>query len=430
VNPSDAGGDGSDTPADAAPPGQLSYMPMGCNYTVTTTPGTIHNMMGDDSTFGMNPTPNNVHVTWASDPSTTAAVLWATDIGTIATVVQYGTSMTSLTQVAHGHVSSGGASGSLLTEHEVHICGLTPGTTYYYQVGGMGHFSAVQQFHTAPAAGSTNDVNFVVAGDSRDSFTIWGNVERQIMTMPGFTQPDFQIFSGDAVLLGTDQGAWNQWMTAAQPMLAQIPFVFVHGNHDALAINYLLQIAQPQFGIAEQDEIYFSLNYGPIHLVVLNDSPASGIPGITGTEQTWLDHDLGAVDRNVTPWVIVAHHKPAFSSSNHAMDGDTLAIRAAWPPIYAAHGVDVVFNGHDHDFEVTHPLNGDGSISTGRGTVYVTAAGAGASLYSSATSTFTQYSESVVNFVGVHANRTTLQLTPYRLDGTRIMQGAVSLTRP
>jgi hypothetical protein len=295
----------------------------------------------------------------------------------------------------------------------------------------MGHFSATQSFRTAPAAGSTDAVNFVVAGDSRDSFTTWGMVEQQILTMTGMMQPDFQIFSGDAVALGTDQGAWNQWMTAAQPMLAVLPFVFVHGNHDALAVNYLMQIAQPQFGDPTRDELYFSLNYGPIHLVVLNDTPPNGdYAGIVaGSERTWLDHDLSTVDRTMTPWVIVSHHKPAFSSSTHAMDADTLQVRNAWPPVYAAHNVDVVFNGHDHDFEVTHPINATG-VPTAGGTVYVTAAGAGASLYPSMTSPFTQYSESVVNFVLVSATHTTLNLRPYRLDGSAITQGNVSLTRP
>ncbi|MEI8255576.1 MAG: hypothetical protein WCJ30_07880, partial [Deltaproteobacteria bacterium] len=112
-------------------------------------------------------------------------------------------------------------------------------------------------------------------------------------------------------------------------------------------------------------------------------------------------------------------------------DADTLQIRAAWPPVYEQHHVDMVFNGHDHDFEVTHPLRGDGTVApTGTpGTVYFTAAGAGAQLYPSGMSPFTAYSESVVNFVLLHATATTLEATPHRLDGSQIAGGHVLLTR-
>jgi hypothetical protein len=251
--------------------------------------------------------------------------------------------------------------------------------------------------------------------------------------MSGASTPDFLMFSGDAIPLGTDQNGWNQWFAASSNTMTQMPYVFAHGNHEALSLNYLVQIAQPQTGNAESDELYYSFEYGPMHIVVLNDSPAMGdIAGVVaGTERTWLMNDLAAVNRTRTPWVIAFHHKGAFSSSNHTMDADTVAIRAAWPPVYAQGHVDVVFTGHDHNFEVTQPLLGDGTVAPSGmpGTVYYTAAGAGADLYASGTSTWTRHSESVVNYLLVHVTEHSFQVTPYRLDGTVIDQGTLSLTR-
>jgi hypothetical protein len=429
--------DATDTlpPPDGSNPlAPLSYMPAGCSYTVTTTMGTANNRMGDATAFGPNPTPTHVHVTWANDPSTSIAVLWATDAATLATVVQYGTSMTSLTQSAMGHVTSVLGSVSTLHEHEVHICGLTPDTTYYYQVGGTGNFSPVQSFRTAPAPGGTGDVNFAVSGDSRDSTMILHQVQQQMLSIGGMQQPDFEVFTGDAVLFGTTQSLWDAWFDAAAPTLGVMPFVFAQGNHEALALNYFVQIAQPQTGMPNQDELYFSFNYGPLHIVVLNDTPAMGdIAGVVaGSELAWLQSDLAAVDRTRTPWVIATHHKAPFSGGPHANDPDVTAVRMAWAPAFAAGGVDVVLNGHDHEFTITHSLLGDGTVAPAgqRGTVYMTAGGAGAMLYSTSMQPVAQYTESTYNFALVHATRTTLQLSPYRNDGTAITTGQVMLTRP
>ena len=53
--------------------------------------------------------------------------------------------------------------------HQVDVCGLTPGTTYYYQVGGGAAggeiWSATQSFTTVPAAGDPITVG--VYGDAR-----------------------------------------------------------------------------------------------------------------------------------------------------------------------------------------------------------------------------------------------------------------------
>ena len=106
-------------------------------------------------------------------------------------------------------------------------------------------------------------------------------------------------------------------------------------------------------------------------------------------------------------------------------------MRAAWPPVFSQYHVDMVFNGHDHNFEVTHPLAGDGTVATDptMGTTYYTAAGGGAMLYASATSAWTLHSESVMNFLLVHATEHTLEVTPYRLDGTIITAGHITLSR-
>jgi hypothetical protein len=435
VAPADHGAVVTDAGVAADQPGTPEtgpYTPMGCAHRVAPLMGTHDNFLGDTTTFGASPAPRAVHVGWPADPGTVAAFVWQTDGATRATVVQYGTDPAALAQTAVGSVSTGGSGANEVTIHEAHVCGLTPDTTYHYRVGGEGHWSAVQRFKTAPAPGRTDyDVNFVASGDSRDNTTIWAQVQTRVLA--GMQPPDFQLFSGDAVLLGTQQGAWRQWFEGAQPTMAVMPFVMAHGNHDVLAVNYLMQFAQPQADSVDQSELYFAFDYGPIHFVLLNDSPRDLAGSIAGTQLNWLRADLGRARANRVrvPWIIVLHHKPAFASSQHANESDTALVRNTWPPVFDEFGVDLVLNGHEHDFELSKEVDGRGQeVSGRRGTRYVVAAGAGAQLYTlaGAARPWSAYFESVVNFLRVHATMTRLEVTPYRLDGTIIDQGHLTFT--
>ncbi len=422
---------GADVPAMA-----FTYTPEGCAHQVSAPLATTDHYRDDRTTFGAMPEPRSVHVSWPADPATVAAFVWVTDVGTRATVVQYGTNPAALDRTATGSVNTGGAVGSKVTAHEVHVCGLSPDTTYHYRVGGEGHWSAVQHFKTAPAPGRTDyDVNFVVTGDSRDDANLWRQVQERVVG--GMSPPDFELFTGDAVLVGFVQSLWQAWFDGARSTMSVMPFVSVHGNHEGLALNYLMQFAQPQTGNPTQDELYFSFDYGPVHIVVLNDSPLRGdFTGDTfGTQQAWLRADLTRARANRTrvPFIIATHHKPAFASANHTTDEDTLAVRAAWPRIYEEFGVDLVLNGHEHDFEMSRELDGEGrEVQAGRrGTRYVVAAGAGATLETLAGRTqqpWSAYFESVVSALHVHATMTSLELVPRRLDGTIIEPGRITLT--
>jgi hypothetical protein len=423
--------DGDDS-GEAPGVARLDYQPEGCMHRVHTSEGTYGNYRGDRATFGANPAPRGVHVTWPADPATTAAFLWRTDPGTRASVVQLGTAPDALSRTVIGHASIGGTAINAAPMHEVHACGLTPDTTYYYRVGGEGHWSAVQSFKTAPAPGRTDyDVNFAVSGDSRDNPVIFRQVQEQMLRTSGMRQPDFEVFSGDAVFLGQIQGSWDLWFENAAPAMARMPFVLAHGNHDGLAINYLVQFAQPQADAPDQDELYFSMDYGPVHLVVLNDTPRGGdLSSLAGQQLTWLRGDLtrARMNRGRVPWIIVVHHKPCFGSSVHTAAVDTEFIRRTWPPVYDEFGVDIVFSGHEHDFELSKELDATGNeVSGRRGTLYMVAAGAGAELYEARQRAWTRYSESVVNFLLVHATNRALEVTPHRGDGTVITQGRVML---
>src|SRR5262249_25718141 len=121
--------------------------------------------------------------------------------------------------------------------HEAHLCGLKPGTTYSYRVGGKDSasgredWSDVFQFHTAPdlKANPQAKVKIAVFGDSRDTLSVFTSV----LTHINQQMPDLMVFSGDSVLIGNLQDMWDQWFDAAgQTVTPRVPMVTTMGNHD------------------------------------------------------------------------------------------------------------------------------------------------------------------------------------------------------
>ena len=55
----------------------------------------------------------------------------------------------------------------------------------------------------------------------------------------------------------------------------------------------------------------------------------------------------------ITPWKIVVFHHPAFSSSNSTVRNFQMRRVAK---LLEDHGVNLVFNGHAHNYQRTHPL--------------------------------------------------------------------------
>jgi hypothetical protein len=411
------------------------YKPEGCAYEVRVPEGTTGAL--DDGVVGRGAAVDHVHVSFAGPTDTSFAVNWRSGLGTTASQLLYGTDKTA---VASAQAASGGVKlqrghtiryASLLdgtTEtrvHEVHVCGLAPSTRYHYKVGGPGAWSEVFETATGPAVGAPEPIRIGVLGDSRNDPTAFARIMEKLVA----EGTDLVLFTGDAVVTGLAQIQWDELFEAqgaepggAQRALASLPMMMANGNHDALAVGYLAQFALPQElspGESSEGEEWYSLDYGNVHVAVLNDTTASQRI-LTGPERAWLESDLAKVDRQKTPWVFAVHHRPLYSCSNHGSDKK---LRQAWQPLYDKYTVDLVLNGHDHNYERSLPVRGfeadgvEGKLAA-QGTVYVVSGGAGAPLYGSKKCPHTFLSESVRHYVVVEIADKTLKLRAHRLDGS------------
>lgn len=114
------------------------------------------------------------------------------------------------------------------------------------------------------------------------------------------------------------------------------------GNHDELAQRHYEHFnmggeAYYSFRPAGHDAEFFALN----------------TDYLTPEQLAWLEEALAGSDAR---WKICFFHHPIYSSGGR--HGSDLALRRELEPLFIAHGVDVVFAGHDHFYERLEPQNG------------------------------------------------------------------------
>ncbi|UZP40098.1 hypothetical protein NXS19_007914 [Fusarium pseudograminearum] len=141
-----------------------------------------------------------------------------------------------------------------------------------------------------------------------------------------------------------------------------MPLPFASTSSDATAkvnANKAKQLANPPF--------WFSFDYGMAHVVMIDtetdfpdapDQPGgsahlNGGPfGRPNQQLQFLEADLSSVDRDVTPWLIVAGHRPWYSTNNEGCK----PCQEAFEGLFYKYGVDLGVFGHVHNSQRFHPV--------------------------------------------------------------------------
>jgi hypothetical protein len=107
---------------------------------------------------------------------------------------------------------------------------------------------------------------------------------------------------------------------------------------------------------------WYSYDLGSWHVIML-DSECTDAGGCEpdSDQGRWLAADLEA--SSGTACTVAIWHKPRFSSGMH---GNDPSVGPLWTALYAS-GVDLVVNGHDHDYERFAPQTPDGQANLERG---------------------------------------------------------------
>jgi hypothetical protein len=167
---------------------------------------------------------------------------------------------------------------------------------------------------------------------------------------------------------------WDEFGTLTQFVAARLPIMSTPGNHewfdsflpdspyayDLLAYASRYGRAQP-FASApsEPSGLFYSFSAGLTHWVML----AGYCPNMTSTrtqaclapgsaQRSWLERDLAAVDRAITPWVVVVFHQPFVNSNTaHAIAVEGVPMQLAVEALLYSAKVDIVISGHVHAYE-------------------------------------------------------------------------------
>lgn len=260
--------------------------------------------------------------------------------------------------------------------HEAVLAGLPPGTECCYRILAAGSIvSPTFRFRTAPPRSA-----------SRFRMAVFGDTEKLtegLLGMPRIVeamQPEIALVLGDTIRGGdADTYVYDPW----RKVLPSCAFYPVLGNHDLddRAAAYLATYRIPSEGSGS--ERYYSFDRGDVHIACLDVTDDDAF-GVGSTQWRWLRSDLAAADRL---WKVVTLHESPYSTG--ATHGSDLAVRQTLCPIFDEFAVDLVFSGHNHNFERTYPIRAgkvvDASATSSyvdpEGTIYVVSGGAGGSLY-------------------------------------------------
>lgn len=289
---------------------------------------------------------------------------------------QWGTSAGGLTSSATGFSTSYIAFDILSPVfHFVNMTGLTPYTQYYYRVGTDANgWSEVLNFTTAPALGdrSSYPVDFAAYGDagilhSNYTFARIG----AMLTDPAGPMLDFVVHAGD-VSYADDRASINKGSIydgifsdfdrmIENTMSRYAGYMTSVGNHEAILdfSAYRNRIMPSLPGAANYSSttptFWYSWNYGPLHFLAFSVEHTY-TPG--SAQYAFMQADLAAVDRSVTPWVIAYAHRPLICS-NTFWCPDQMPLRDAIEPLFLKYNVDIFLSGHVHAAELIYPsING------------------------------------------------------------------------
>ena len=177
------------------------------------------------------------------------------------------------------------------------------------------------------------------------------------------------IHAGDLVNRANSEQQWSEWFKAGGWIFAMMPNIPIVGNHEyEKGKNNNHRISSywhPQFMLPEHlanglEEMVYYIDYQGVRIIALNSNERL-------IEQArWLENLL---KDNPNNWTVVTFHHPIFSSLKSR---DNTKLRNLWKPIFDKYRVDIVLQGHEHNYARGRNLqNNTNLFNHESGTMYV-----------------------------------------------------------
>ncbi len=239
---------------------------------------------------------------------------------------------------------------------------LEPDTDYAYQVGNEEDgFTEVQRFTTGDAGG---DDEFLVFGDPQvgagggdpDDAAGW---DRTLSSAAATAEdPSFFYSLGDQVNSAGNQDQYAQYL--APEATRTIPQATTIGNHDVSSKAYEQHFNRPNVsqdhgggGVITSGGDYWFIEDGVLFLNINSNSSDMD------AHAEFID-EVVAEHGDQARWTVLGFHHSIYSTATHWNDLDVKRLRKAIPPVAARNDIDLVVSGHDHIYNRTFLMNGEG----------------------------------------------------------------------
>lgn len=279
--------------------------------------------------------------------------------------------------------------------HTAVLTGLKLNRKYKYQVLMNGERLLEGFFTTRKGPGSA--VRFVSFGDNS-----FGDISDRAIAYEAYrAKPDFIMNTGDLVY---ESGLDNEYARyffpvynadeagrrIGAPLLRSVPLYSVIANHDVEgkddkkhpvadftknpdSLGYYTNLHLPGNGptdptyptpIIGPDDVIglfknaagrrfpsqanYSFDYGDAHFLCLDSNIY--VDPTDSSLQTWIERDLSL---STAPWKFVVYHHPAFNVGD---DHYTVQHMRVLSPLFEKHGVQMVFSGHEHNYQRSRPI--------------------------------------------------------------------------
>ncbi|TMF81437.1 MAG: metallophosphoesterase family protein [Chloroflexi bacterium] len=391
------------------------------------------------------------------DSGSWATVSLATNMASPAPVVSWGPATGNCTSPPNSvnatFVTSFGTGDQ---QFKAQMTGLLPNTNYCYRVtqSGLDLIGTAPVFASALASGATDTFSFAVIGDWGAGTTDEAKVLSQIST----AKPSFIVTSGDNAYPSGSQSDYgdlsggNVFGPAYWPRVGRtMPAFLAEGNHGFTTNLPYLQnwpedgtvAACASSGCRYQDDTYcctatlgtssytypsswYAFDWGNSRFYILEgawsdvtggyqgdfdahlNGPVSGC-AVCGTELTTLVSDLAS---HAPLHKFAFWHYPLYADSSSQPSDSYLDGPNNLEGVLAQYGVNIVFNGHAHQYERNYPqITGSPMLS------YVTGGGGAALGSVSGQSSFDAYAKAIFHYLLVMVSGSSVTVTPTDENG-------------
>ena len=315
--------------------------------------------------FPSSDVPDQVMLTWSSDPSTSVDIQWRTNTTVETGEVKYRMSGSSVVQSAKAEKYRL-EDRELMNDRFIYrftakLRDLKPGTGYEYLIAPESDWTKACSFSTS---GNDETFSFIWFGDVHNK-PEFGKLHKKAEE----NHPDVAFYSiaGDLVGDGLYRDQWDELFEYSKDVICKKALMNVPGNHDNRlglgAKTYRDMFSYPVNGPKDvPEEQTYSFTYKNALFLMIDAT--SGV----GTQTGWIEDKLAHTD---AIWKFAVFHFPPYNWKEPYLN-----IQEEWVPVFDKYHVDMVFSGHFHYYMRSAPMKG-GQVanSYNDGTVYVISLG-------------------------------------------------------